>query len=175
VGGWGRGPRGSGYARIPGDHYATPAWVVDALLSVETFDGPVLECAPGDGHMIRSLEAGGVAVVRGDQDFFSCDPLPGFAKNICTNPPFKLAEKFCRHAIEMTRPYGGKVAMLLPHVFDTAQTRRDLFGSPFKAKFVLTRRIRWANLEQKKNGPSTNHAWYIWDHGHSGLPFMGWL
>jgi hypothetical protein len=166
--------RGSGYARIAGDDYATPAWVVDALLSVETFDGPVLECAPGDGHMIRALEAGGVAVVRGDQDFFSCDPLPGFAHNIVTNPPFAQSDAFVRRAIELTRPYAGKVAMLLPLNWIAGKRRSDLFlNQYFKALWVLNRRIRWVNLEQKKNGPSTNHAWYVWDLGGVETPTLG--
>lgn len=128
--------------------------------------------------MIRALEAGGVAVVRGDQDFFSCDPLPGFAHNIVTNPPFAQSDAFVRRALELTRPYAGKVAMLLPANWLTAKKRRDLFINDhhnFKAVYFLTRRIRWANIEQKKNGPSTNHAWYVWDWEGHATPTIGWL
>jgi hypothetical protein len=58
----------------------------------------------------------------------------------------------------------GKVAMLLPTDFDAANCRKHLFGGrPFKVKLVLRRRIRWANLEQKHNGPSGNHAWFVFD------------
>jgi len=68
------------------------------------------------------------------------------------------------------------VAMLLPMQWDAAKTRRDLFEKPpFKAKYTLTKRIRWENPEQKKAGPSQNHAWFVWDWNYTGKPFMGWL
>ena len=76
----------------------------------------------------------------------------------------------------MALSYADIVAMLLPMTFDAAKTRRDLFEEkPFKAKYTITRRIRWENLEQKKNGPSTNHAWYVWDWQWKQKPIMGWL
>ena len=53
--------------------------------------------------------------------------------------------------------------MLLPHAWDTAKGRVDLWSYPFLTKVVLTQRIRWENLEQKAAGPSMNHAWYVWD------------
>ena len=100
-------------------------------------------------------------------------------RSIITNPPYSngLAEKFVRHALALTEPVKGKVAMLLPLAWDSAKGRRDLFKEhpAFKAKYILTRRIRWVNLDQKKNGPSQNHAWYVWDWTHSGPPTLGWL
>jgi hypothetical protein len=65
--------------------------------------------------------------------------------------------------------------MLLPHAFDAAKNRVDLWEQPFKAKYTLTKRIRWDNIEQKKNGPSSNHAWFVWDRDFARPPFMGWL
>src|SRR4029079_9986771 len=108
------------------------------------------------------------APVNYEHDFFS---LPLVNPDIATNPPFRLAEKFCRRALEV----GTRGAMLLPHAFDTAKGRVDLWQPPYKAKYVLTKRIRWENLEQKKAGPSSNHAWYVWDRTGGGLPFMGWI
>lgn len=148
--------RNSGYDRLPGDLYVTPKWVYDALYSVETFDDP-WDCAP----------------INADFDFLATGRP---ARDIVTNPPFSQAEAFCRHAIESVRFIEGKVAMLLPMAFDAAKTRRDLFEQPpFKAKYTLTERIRWENLKQKKSGPSTNHAWFVWDWSYDGKPFMGWL
>ena len=101
----------------------------------------------------------------------------GQREAIVTNPPYSngLAEKFVRHALKLTDPVNGKVAMLLPLAWDSAKTRRDLFAEhpAFKAKYTLTRRIRWENLKQKKNGPSQNHAWYVWDWGQ-GLTDRDW-
>lgn len=147
--------RVSEYARIPGDVYVTPIWVYEALYLVEPWAVDAYDCAPLEPKL----------------DFLEEKREALFCCNIATNPPFSLAEEFCRHAIAGAE----KVAMLLPHAFDTAKGRTDLWLPPFKAKYVLTKRIRWENLEQKKNGPSTNHAWYVWDSTYDGKPFMGWL
>jgi len=65
------------------------------------------------------------------------------------------------YALKLTEPHGGKVAMLLPHAWDTAKGRVDLFRNPpFKAKLTLTTRIQWANLEHTAS-PSSNHSWYV--------------
>ena len=177
--------RHSEYELVPGDSYYTPAWVTEALLNAEDFPQPVWEPASGAGHMgtvlsDRFVMAGETDIWMGPRyDFLSFTVPYGGAKSIVTNPPYSsgLAEKFVRHAFSLTRLRAGKVAMLLPHGFDTAKGRRDLFSDnlAFKAKHTLTRRIRWANLEQKANGPSSNHAWFVWDWKHSGPPTLGYL
>lgn len=146
--------RHSEYKRMDADAYWTPQWVFDALYSVESFSEP-FDCAP------RNADFDFLA-----QDWI-CPPL-----EIVTNPPFSKAESFVRHALKLA----NKVAMLLPLAWDAAKSRRDLFENPrFKAKYVLCQRIRWENLEQKKNGPSSNHAWYVWDNTYNPRPFLAWL
>lgn len=158
--------RHSEYERIDGDLYVTPRWVYEALYEVEPWAMDAWDCAPIN-HVEDFL---GTTCITKDGD-----------KHIATNPPFSLAEKFVRHALHLTRPtrpdhHHGKVAMLLPMAWDTAKGRTDLFrGRTFKAKYTLTKRIRWENLEQKKNGPSSNHAWFVWDWRNHNLPTMGWL
>jgi hypothetical protein len=167
--------RNSKFERVPGDDYATPLWPVEALLAVEVFEDPVFEPSPGAGYMVRALEACGHRVIYSDLDFLLYDgtPLP----SIVSNPPFKLAAEFCRRALEITRPVSGKVAMLLPLAYDAARGRADLFRDcpAFHKKYIITRRIRWANLPQKAAGPSMNHAWYVWDWRHQGAPTLGWI
>lgn len=148
--------RNSGYARQNGDSYWTPQWVYDAILSVE----PGFECLQD----VAPREPKGY-------DFLSDNTR---RLGVCTNPPFSMADQFCTHALDVTY-HLGKVAMLLPNNYDTAKGRRGLWHRPFKAKYILTRRIRWENLEQKKAGPSTNHAWYVWDWKYDGPPLIGWL
>lgn len=148
--------RNSEYARQEADAYWTPQWVFDVLFVVENFDG-WFDPAPRNA----------------DFDFLARTEWPG---NVVTNPPFSLAEEFIRHSLDLAKPVCGKVAMLLPHAYDTAKGRVDLFCHlPFKCKYTLTKRIRWENLEQKKAGPSTNHAWFVWDWRYIGPPKMGWL
>lgn len=167
--------RNSGYARQPSDNYTTPAWVVDLLFQNEEFEGSIWEPAPGEGAMVE-------AILRHSPDvYFTKDnflEINQDAKNIITNPPFSVAEDFCHQALKNTQRKRGKVAMLLPTYFDNgkAPLRKSLFTLlPFKIKYVLTERIRWTNLEQKKNGPSTNHAWYVWDWNLSEEPKIWWL
>ncbi len=151
--------RNSEYARVAGDTYVTPQWVWDALFSVEPWAKTAWDCCPTDANF----------------DF--CNTKYNWGTGIATNPPYgRLAEPIIRHAIKLSRQVTGKVAMLLPHAFDTAKTRRDLFEQPpFKTKFAITKRIRWENLEQKKAGPSQNHAWFVWDWSFVGKPTLGWL
>jgi hypothetical protein len=149
--------RNSEYARIAGDTYVTPQWVYEALYTVEPWAEGAWDCAPA------------LSALTG-YNYLDDNNVSG---NIATNPPFNLADEFVRHSLgQESQP---KVAMLLPHSWDTAKSRRDLWCPPFKAKYTITRRIRWENLEQKKNGPSTNHAWYVWDNSYRRTPFMGWL
>jgi hypothetical protein len=145
--------RNSEYARIAGDTYVTPKWVYEALYTVEPWSESAWDCSP----------------VGSDYDFLETYPIN--CLGIATNPPFNLADEFVIHAREIAQ----RVAMLLPHAWDTAKSRLPMWKHPFKAKYAITKRIRWENLEQKKNGPSTNHAWYVWDWSYDGKPFMGWL
>ena len=168
--------RNSEYERQPADDYATPGWVTRALLAAYPFPRTIWEPAPGRGDMVQTLVAFGHNVIAGDGDFLKSQTTT--ARAIITNPPYNLADQFVRHAIELMRPVNGSVAMLLPLAWSTAKSRRDIFAdSPiFRQKLELTRRIRWANLEQKASGPSQNHAWYVWDWGPvNGTAEIGWL
>jgi hypothetical protein len=169
--------RASGYDRITDDSYSTPSWVTKALLDAEEFDAPIWECAPGDGHMVRALNEHYTVVIAPPETDFLDASTPDRVRAIITNPPYALAPQFCRRALQLMMPRHGKVAMLLPMSFDCAMGRRDLFAdcAQFKSKYVLMRRIRWANIEQKAAGPSQNHAWYIWDWHWCGPPIMKWI
>lgn len=142
--------RNSGYARNKSDLYVTPDWVYEALREVEDFPGGEWDCAPVDAAF----------------DFLKVHKLR--ASNIVTNPPFSLADEFVAHALALTQPHSGKVAMLLPATWDCARKRTYRFDVPFKCKYIVCRRIRWENLEQKKNGPMHTHAWYVWDWAYEG-------
>lgn len=172
----------SGYDRIPGDRYYTPLWVVEALQSVEQFDGVVWDPAAGAGHIVDCFpESFGTDIAPDrddikDRDFLTIHPEWNHgARHIVTNPPYgkggRLAVEFISYALLLTKPRlqraGGKVAMLLRVDFDSANTRRAIFKDhpAFSAKYTLTRRIRWANLEQTASGPTDNHAWFVWDWG----------
>lgn len=165
----------SQYERIQGEKYFTPAWPTQALLSVESF-GKVWDPAGGDGGIVRALPTNMISLATDidpdaadvfEQDFFDCADSDGW--DIVTNPPYgkqsRLAVRFIEHALDLTRPYGGKVAMLLKVGFDSADGRRHLFADhpAFAVEYRLTKRIRWTNFAQKDNGPTENHSWLVWD------------
>ena len=133
----------------------------------------VWEPAAGSGKMARVLEATGLQVLSTDisagQDFLLAGEQPVDA--IVTNPPYMSATQFIEHALRLMSSC-GKVATLLRTDFDHAKTRRHLFSNcpAFACKIVLTKRIRW--IENSTGQPSVNHAWYIWDHKHTGKPTL---
>lgn len=165
----------SQYERVANEKYYTPAWVTQALFSVERFDR-VFDPAGGDAAIINAVPGGMAARAidiapdspRVDEgDFFDVHKLDMW--DIITNPPYgvqsRLAVRFIEHALALTEPFGGKVAMLLKVGFDSADGRRHLFDEPpaFAAEYRLTRRIRWSNLPQSDAGPTENHSWFVWD------------
>lgn len=176
----------SGYERIEGDKYYTPAWCTEVLLKYVDFTGGICEPACGDGAVVKVLEAAGHGVLASDiapemKDAFVHDFFAGHkngagnlnCKNIVTNPPFNLAEKFVCRALRMTEAMGGKVAMLLRNEWDSASSRSYLFrDNPFAMKIVLTKRPRW--IAGSKGGPRHNYSWFVWDHAHKGLATMRW-
>lgn len=160
--------RDSGYARIEHDAYETPEWVTQALIPHLPADlRSIHEPAAGSGKMVRALRAAlpnvfiSEADIRDGEDFFDTQAVGADA--IITNPPYNVAPQFVAHAIDLMRPTGGFVAMLLRCDFDHAASRRRLFAAnpAFEKKLVLTRRIRW--IEGSSGSPSFNHAWFIWD------------
>lgn len=153
--------RHSKYKRQPDEAYWTPEWVYTALFAEEEFIAP-WDCAPRSG----------------EPDFLKIRDWP--SRHLVSNPPYgrqgKIAERFILHALK-TGPVGFKAAFLLPMGFDAAKGRVKFFRDcpVFRKKIVLLNRIRWENLDQKENGPSANHAWYIWDWQNPGKPTTGWI
>lgn len=171
--------RDSGYERKERDCYETPEWVTLAL--VPHLPRPperIWEPACGSGKMADALSVIGGHVVRSDivsdVDFLDTR-LPGAPEYdaIITNPPYKDAQRFIEHAL-MHVANEGVVAMLLRTDFDHAKTRQHLFGrcNQFAKKLVLTKRIKW--FEDSSGSPSFNHAWYIWDWRHTGMPVIAY-
>lgn len=161
--------RDSGYARLPDDLYETPEWVTAALLPHMKGVQYIWEPACGNGSMAKALATWPNVRVRATDkargvDFFSVAHCHHDA--VITNPPYSHAEAFIVHALKLTRPQRGRVAMLLRIDFDSARSRQHLFGrcKQFDKKLVLTSRIRW--IPGSTGSPSFNHAWYVWDWNH---------
>lgn len=160
------------YERREWDHYETEEWVTEVLLRHESFT-KVWEPAVGKGKIAKLMQRKGVNVRGSDIYDYGCGYEVGDflmlwgnseERDIVTNPPFAedMADQFIEHALILTRPFGGRVAMLLRNEFDCAASRRDIFGKPpFACKIVLLKRPRW--IDDSTGSPRHNYAWYIWD------------
>lgn len=166
------------------DFYPTPPEATRALLAVERFDGSIWEPACGDGAISKVLAESGHVVVSSDlvdRGFgqtgtdFLMEWRPR-THNIITNPPFKLALPFARHALRLTT---GKVALLCRLAWLEGQERREFFeNSPLARVWVFSKRLtmlRGGWDGGKGGGSMTAFAWFVWDHAHDGKPTLGWI
>ena len=170
--------RVSGYARVADDRYETPDSITATIVlylkgrALHVWEPAV---APAD-RMGKALRRAGFRVTSTAGDFLQCGGLPDERIDaLVTNPPYgqagKTAEAFIRHALALGVAH---VALLLPVDFDSALTRTPLFEGcrQFAGKIVLRRRIKWFPGD---SGPSTNHAWFLWDHKHRGAPSLYYI
>lgn len=166
------------------DFYPTPPEGTRALLSVERFEGDIWEPACGDGAISEELESAGYTVRSTDLiDRGYGTPGVDFlldyqttAANIVTNPPFKLAEEFARHALARST---GKVCMLARLAWLEGISRGKFFqSSPLARVWVFSARLHMQRARQAEKtdaGGMIAFAWFVWDHSHNGAPMLGWL
>jgi len=161
----------SGFERQPYDFYETPEWVTQCILPYIPFKTTsIWEPAAGTGKMANVLRSRRPVIetdITHGKDFLLTTEMEPGCNAIITNPPYgkgKLAQQFIEHALELTKPHNGFVAMLLRTDFDHAITRTHLFRShdAFLGKIVLLRRIVWFKTEGVRAQPSENHAWFHW-------------
>ena len=175
--------------RIPNEFYPTPPEAVRALLSVETFDGPIWEPACGEGAIATELLAAGHSVVSTDRyaygfgqlgiDFLA-ERLPR-ARHIVTNPPYGrgLADAFMLKSLALTRQTGGKVALLLNLASLCHPCRTALWQKfPPARIYAIDGVVCWPT---HRYGPApeafTRHryCWCVWSPDHEGAPRFWWL
>lgn len=167
------------------DFYPTPPSATRKLLEVEKFDGPIWECACGDGAISKVLIEHGYEVISTDLvDRGYGQPRVDFmmewqprAPNIITNPPFKFNIEFAEKALSLA---SGKVAMLCRLAWLEGKSRKPLFeGSPLSRVWVFSERVSiLRNGDEMMGGGGGGmiaFAWYVWDHSYEGEPRLGWI
>lgn len=120
--------------RETNDYYATDPIAMELLLEKETFSQKIWEPACGQGHLSQVLIHKGYDVLStdlvdrgygvGGVDFLKCQD--SFDGDIITNPPYKFAQQFVQHALDLVCN-GHRVAMFLKLTFAEGQGRRRLF------------------------------------------------
>jgi hypothetical protein len=183
---------GKSYARsvIPSedrekdDFYPTPEPATRSLLAKEQFGPIIWEPACGDGAISRVLEGAGHKVISTDLfdrgfgqpriDFLMERKL--LAPEIVTNPPFKMAEQFVRHALDLG---ATKVAMMLRLAWLEGSQRKTLFETtPLARVHIASRRLnmmRGGTDAGNGGGSMIAFAWFVWDRSHEGAAELGWF
>lgn len=158
------------WERKPADFYSTPYAGTVGLLNV---DPPptgvkIKEPACGDGAVSRALQAYGYEVDSSDLRYTGYgEPRVDFLKDetmhdaIITNPPFKVAAEFIRHAVTHSR----YTALLLKSNYWNTENRLAVFHDhPPAGIYPLTWRLAFLADERGKN-PLMDCNWYVWREG----------
>lgn len=184
------------------DFYATDPDAVDKLLTVESLNKRVWECAAGAGHLSKRLQEKGFWVYSTDivdrgycdeiVDFLKEEPIYGISSkplydshdityDIVTNPPYKYAKEFVLRALELLQ-FGCKCCMFLKLQFlEGAARYKEIFQSaPPKAVYVFKKRVLCAKngeFERMREGggSAVAYAWFVWEKGYNDKTIIGWI
>jgi hypothetical protein len=180
------------------DFYIEPAWVADRLFACEPFaaGATVMDPACGTGNVLRAARAAGFHAVGIDIVARTEDPLvetqdfmagpwparmtPGFQfpDYIVSNPPFRLAESFVKHALQRAT---SKVAMLLPVSWLNGHKRSLwLEQTPLRRVWIISPRPSMPPgavilAGEKPGGGKTDFAWFVWHRDYDGQPEVRFL
>lgn len=178
--------------REQNDFYATDPKALEIFLDKLQEDkvelhNDIWECACGMGHLSEVLKSKSYNVLstdiinRGygnDEIDFLVSPLNDNLKiDILTNPPYKYAEKFVEHALDIQAD-GYYTIMFLKIQFLEGQARKKLFEKyPLKYVYVNSARQLCAmNGEfDKYKATAICYCWFVWQKGFKGEPIIRWI
>jgi hypothetical protein len=169
-------------SRQKDDFYPTPDTAIRPLLNREAFLGEVWEPACGDGAISKVLQEHGYKTISTDlndwgygesrRDFLMEVVAP--THNIVTNPPYKLAQEFIQHAIDL-EVY--KHCWLLRLSFLEGVKRfNELFAKNQPSRiYVFSKRVTmWRGDEEPRGTGTTCYAWFVWE-GRSFSTEVDWI
>jgi len=158
------------------DLYETPEVAVHALRKCEDLPQNIWEPACGPGKIVKVLRENNHTVYATDLVDYGCPdsearidflmtPLPQRPiEAIVTNPPFKLAQQFVQHALDLGVP---KVIMLLRLAFLESERRTNILEASglvrvhvFRRRLPMMHRAGW---EGRKANSGMAFAWFVWD------------
>lgn len=169
------------------DFYATDPKALDILLCEGgvVLKSPVLEPACGNGILSDKLKEYGYDVISRDlidrgYGETGIDFLTDNRKHngtILTNPPYKYAQQFVEHALDIIED-GDDVYMFLKLQFLEGKARRQLFDTrQLKEVFVSSSRLICAKNADfdSVSSSAVAYAWFHWIKGYNGDPIIKWI
>jgi hypothetical protein len=176
--------------RETNDFYSTDPHTLEIFLEALKRDGIELhtniwEPACGMGHLSEVLKSKGYNVYSSDLidrgygvsniNFLEC--TDSLTYDILTNPPYKYAQEFVEHALEISYS-GAYVVMLLKIQFLEGKARRKLFDK-YPPKYVYVnseRQTCYINGDMSKKMSSAScYCWFVWEKGFTGDPVIKWI
>lgn len=182
------------------DFYTSPPDFVQHALKYLNHGEILWEPSVGSGKVSGPLEDQGFSVYSSDiydygyvskqgfatevVDFFKTEKLPFMyygepVTTIITNPPYKQAQKYVEHALNLLRGTpGGKVIMLLRLDFLTSQARGKFFSTVGQLKHVdiFSYRIKCLKDDIDDGASSAvNYAIFVWEVGYLYQPQISWI
>ena len=168
------------YADRGPELYETPACAVEALLAVEKLPPRLWDPAAGKGAIVDVLRDRGHEVIGSDlidygrpdffngRDFLLERKAPDGCECILTNPPYRIAEAFVAHALELA----PLVIMLLRLAFLESERRSPLLDRGKLARIhVFKRRLPFMHRDSW-TGPRASSAipfaFFVWERDHTG-------
>ena len=181
--------------RAEGDYYTTDPEAVRALLRVHkrVFGGIKLklnnviwEPACGCGNISKVLEEYGLEVLSTDLvdrgygvsgiDFLETKKLPERCDTIITNPPYKYANEFIQHSLELL-PRGGLACFFLNLNYLSGQKRYNEIYSrhDLLEVIVFSNRVHcYKNNIKTGHSSPVNYGWFVFEKDYNDVPYIMW-
>lgn len=176
--------------RETNDFYATDPYTLEIFLKALKRDSIILnrniwECACGLGHLSKVLEKNNYNVLStdlidrkygvGGVNFLSIQEQ--YDGDILTNPPYKFAQEFAEHSIDLLKE-NNYCIMLLKIQFLEGKKRRKLFNK-YPPKYVYINSERQTcyingNMSKKMSSASC-YCWFMWQKGYTGETIIRWI
>jgi hypothetical protein len=168
----------SSFAERGADLYETPPAAVHALAAVEELPPVIWEPCAGRGAIMRELVRLGFRVVAHDlhawpdadrgiiagRDFFRAKRAPVGISCIITNPPFKMADAFVRHGLELV----PRVIVLQRLAALEGAGRSDLIDYHLRRVWLGRERLPMMHREgwngRKLKVAGAPFAWFVFEH-----------
>lgn len=177
------------------DFYATDPVATEWLLKLENIHDVVIDNSVGEGDLMFPIIKSGRKVIGFDivnrfsqhpgfefrnENWLEFNPNKLINADVIFNPPYKLAQEFVEHSINLVEE-GRKVCAFLKLQFLEGKKRKELFEKyPPKIVYVSSSRILCAkNADftgmREAGGSAVAYCWYVWEKGYKGETLIKWF